>query len=72
MGADLGPLLAGFGVSALGFVLFYYGRRMRRIPQLATGLVLMVYPYFVSGILAMLAIAVVLVLAMWFAIQRGF
>jgi hypothetical protein len=72
MAADIGPLLAGFAVSGLGFVLFYYGRRMRRVPQLATGLVLMVYPYFVPGVLVMLAIAVVLVAAMWLAIQRGF
>jgi hypothetical protein len=71
MAADIGPLLAGFAISGLGFVLFQYGRRMRRIPQMATGVVLMVYPYFVPGVLVMLAVAAVLVVAMWFAIQRG-
>lgn len=72
MEADLTPLFVGFAVSSAGFVLFFYGRRMKRLPQLATGLVLMVYPYFVPGVLAMLAIAAVLVFGMWLAIQRGF
>ena len=72
MATDLGPFFAGFAVSALGFVLFFYGRRMKRLPQMATGVVLMVYPYFVPGVLVMLAIAAVLVFLMWFAIQRGF
>lgn len=72
MEADLTPLFVGFAVSAVGFVLFFYGRRMKRLPQMATGVVLMVYPYFVPGVLAMLAIAAVLVFAMWLAIQRGF
>jgi hypothetical protein len=72
LAADIAPLLVGFAVSALGFVLFYYGRRMRRIPQMATGVALMVYPYFVPGVLVMLAVAAVLVVAMWFAIQQGF
>lgn len=44
---------------------------MTRTPQIAGGLLLMVFPYFVSSILGMLLIAAVLVLAIFFAIKMG-
>jgi len=71
MAVDLGPLFAGFLVSSIGFVLFMYGKKMKRAPQMAVGVVLLVYPYFVTGVLLMLGIAVVLLFLLWLAIQRG-
>ena len=32
--------------SGIGFVLFTYGRKQQRWPQLVCGVLLMVYPYF--------------------------
>jgi len=72
-GVDLsfGTLAASLIVSGVGFGLFIYGKREVRGPQLLTGLTLMVYPYFVSGPLAMYAIAVLLVGGMVLALRQG-
>jgi hypothetical protein len=69
---DLGTLVAGFVVSGVGFVLFSYGRKMSRAPQVVTGLVLMVFPYFVPGVLAVLAIAALLCGLLYIAVQNGY
>ena len=41
----------------IGFVLFVYGKKQERLPQLLGGIALMVYPYFVSTLTATLAVA---------------
>ncbi len=69
---DANSFLASMLVSSIGFVLFMYGKRMRRGPQLVSGLILMIYPYFVPSILPMFAIAVVLLFLTWLAVKRGF
>ena len=60
---DLDPayLVASMCVSSVGYVLFMYGRRQRRFPHAATGMVLLVYPYFVSNVGVMFAIGAALV-----------
>jgi len=58
-------------VSSIGFVLFVYGRRMNRIPHVLTGIVLLVFPYFVPSVFAMLGIAFALCLLLAFAVHRG-
>jgi hypothetical protein len=68
---DANYLLASLLVSSIGFVLLVYGKRMARLPQLAVGLVLLVYPYFLTSVSVLLAIAVVLLALMGFLIQRG-
>jgi hypothetical protein len=57
--------------SGLGFVLFVYGKKQERWPQLAAGLALMVYPYFVSTVSVTIGLAVAIVAAMWIAIRQG-
>jgi hypothetical protein len=47
LGLDASSLIAGLFVSSVGFVLFSYGKKMSRPPQMAGGLLLMVFPYFV-------------------------
>jgi len=71
MSLDPGSLVASLLVSSVGFVLFEYGRRMRRPPQLSVGLVLLIFPYFVSNVILMLGIAVVLCVLLWLALMRG-
>lgn len=68
---DANYLLASLLVSSIGFVLLVYGKRMARLPQLAVGLVLLVYPYFLTSVSVLLAIAAVLLVLMGFLIQRG-
>jgi hypothetical protein len=51
--------------------MFIYGKRQARVPHMAVGLVMMIYPYFVSNILLMFGIAAVLCLGLWLAVRRG-
>lgn len=72
MDLDAGSLFTSMFVSSIGFVLLVYGRKMARPPHMFTGLVLLVFPYFVPSILAMLGIAFVLCLLLWILVQRGY
>jgi hypothetical protein len=71
MSLDPGSLITSLLVSGVGFVLFEYGRRMRRTPQIAVGLVLLIFPYFVTNVFAMLGIAAVLLVLLWLGLMRG-
>ncbi|HEV8550790.1 MAG TPA: hypothetical protein VGQ57_17210 [Polyangiaceae bacterium] len=71
MSLEPGSFFVSLLVSGVGFVIFEYGRRMRRVPQIAIGVALLIFPYFVSNVLAMLAIAVVLIVLLWLALARG-
>jgi hypothetical protein len=71
MDFDAGSLLSSMLVSSVGFVLFVYGRKMGRPPHIVTGLVLLIFPYFVANILAMFAIAAAVCFGLWIAVQRG-
>jgi hypothetical protein len=68
---DVESLFASLCVSSVGYVAFAYGKRQRRIPQLVTGLTLMIFPYFVDGVLLMLLFAAALLLVMWVALKLG-
>lgn len=71
MSFDVSSLVASFAISSVGFVLLTYGRRMSRPPHLLAGLVLLVFPYFVGGLWIMIAIAAVLIGALWLAVRLG-
>ena len=71
MDLSASSLFANVFVSAVGFGIVLYGKKQRRAPQLVTGLVLMVFPYFVTEAMWMLTIAGVLIVGLWFAVQRG-
>ena len=71
MQLSAGSLFASLVVSAIGYALFSYGKKQSRLPQLAAGVALMVYPYFVAGWIAMLGIGAGLVLALWLAVRAG-
>ena len=57
--------------SGVGFVLFVYGKKQERWPQLAGGLALMVYPYFATSVSSLVGIGVLLGGAVWYAIRLG-
>jgi hypothetical protein len=64
-------LFASFFVCSVGLVAFMYGKRQGRVPQMIGGLVLLVFPYFVSNLLLMFGIAVAVLGAMWGALRLG-
>lgn len=72
MDLDAGSLIAGFVVSGVGFVFFNFGRKMGRPIHVITGLVLMVYPYFIPTVWVMLVIGAALCALNYLAVQRGY
>lgn len=46
--------------SGIGYVLFTYGRKQQRWPQLVTGILFMVYPYFTASTMAMTGVGALL------------
>jgi len=55
--------------SGIGFVLFVYGKKEQRWPQLAAGIAFMVYPFFTPTLLSMFLVGAGLAAALWGAIR---
>ena len=55
----------------IGFVLFVYGKKQQRLPQLIAGLLLMVYPYFATTLLSMVAGGGLISVGLWSALRLG-
>jgi hypothetical protein len=68
---DANYLLLSLLFSSIGFVFFAYGKKQSRIPQMVAGVVLMVYPYFVSNPILMSAVGVLVIALMWLAVRMG-
>jgi hypothetical protein len=62
-------LLVSLVPSGIGFVLFTYGKKMDRLPQLVGGIALMVYPYFTPTMTSMISVGVLICAAVWAAVQ---
>jgi hypothetical protein len=58
-------------VGGIGFVLFVYGRKQQRWPQLAAGLALLIYPYFTGTITTLLVVGVAICTCLWLAVRQG-
>jgi hypothetical protein len=71
MDLDPNALLASFLIGLVGAACFVYGRKQGRVPPMAIGVVLVVYPYFVSNVALMAAIAVALLGALWGVTRLG-
>jgi drug/metabolite transporter (DMT)-like permease len=57
--------------SGVGFVLFVYGKKRDRWPQLVAGLVLIVYPYFTETVGALVGVGLAVGGALWLALRLG-
>ena len=55
----------------IGFVLFVYGKKQQRWPQLVAGLAFMVYPYFTTTTTSMTVVGMALGAALWLALRAG-
>ena len=70
-GFDFDPtlLIVSLIPSGIGFVLFTYGKKMHRLPQLVGGIALMVYPYFTPTMTTMISVGTLICATVWFAVQ---
>lgn len=57
--------------SGIGFVLFVYGKKQERWPQLAAGLAFMVYPYFTASVPLLVGAGLLLGMVLWMALRAG-
>lgn len=57
--------------SGFGFVLFRYGKKQDRWPQLIAGLALMLYPYFATSLTTLVGIGALIGVALWYALRLG-
>ncbi len=57
--------------SGVGFVLFTYGKKEHRYPQLVCGVLFMVYPYFTQTMTSMIGVGVTVAAALYLMIQLG-
>ena len=58
-------IIAGLIFGTIGFAVFIYGKKQSSFKALAIGLILMVYTYAVTNTVALYAIGVVLILALF-------
>lgn len=68
---DGASLAVSFLTSSVGFVAFYYGKKMRRMPQMMAGLLLMIFPYFAPNIGWMLGGSFAIVAVLWLALRAN-
>jgi hypothetical protein len=71
MSLDPTLLFLSLITSGVGLVLFVYGKKQDRMPQLLGGIAMMVYPYFVSTVTMTLAVGAGIVAAVWIAVRQG-
>ncbi len=71
MSLDPAWLFLSLITGGVGFVLFVYGKKQQRWPQLAAGLIFMAYPYFATSVVSLVAIGVVIGCVLWYAIRLG-
>ena len=71
MSLDPAWIFLSLVLSGAGFVLFRYGRKQDRWPQLVAGLALMVFPYFATSVTTLVGIGALIGAALWYAIRLG-
>ena len=57
--------------SGIGFVLFTYGKKQERWPQLVAGILFMVYPYFTPNVGSLVGVGTALGAVLYFLISAG-
>ena len=71
MSFDPSTVLLTLVTSGAGFVLFSYGRKQARVPQIVGGILFMVYPYFVTALTPFVLTGVVIGVGIWLALRMG-
>lgn len=73
MGLEFSPgsLFASMIIGTIGLSVFLYGKKQQRLPQLIAGMALMGYPYFVTNVVWMCAVAGAIVVGLVVALRSG-
>jgi hypothetical protein len=71
MSFDPESLFLSFVIGLVGLGLFIYGKKQQRLPQLISGILFMVYPYFTPTITSMLVIGAIVGAGLWWAVRMG-
>ena len=73
MSIDLDPtwLFLSLIPAGIGFVLFKYGRKQDRLPHIAAGVAMMVYPYFATSVISLIWVGAAICIALWYAVRSG-
>jgi len=58
-------LIGGLLFGGIGFVAFVYGKKQTNLKALLIGIILMVYPYFVSNVILLYVIGTVLTVCLF-------
>ncbi len=72
MDLSAGALFTSLFVSTIGFGYFRYGKQAERLPQLAAGLAMMVYPYFVDSAGWSLGICAAMIAGLALLVRAGY
>ena len=67
---DPNLLLASFFFGMIGLGMFMYGKKAGRMMPLCAGLALMIIPYFVTNLAALITVECAVTAASWFARER--
>ena len=59
-------LFLGVIFSSIGLGYFIYGKRQKMRVPFITGIILMIYPYFIENITLLSLIGIILILVPWF------
>ena len=70
-GLDATWLFLSLIPGGIGFVLFVYGKKQQRWPQLVAGLAFMAYPYFTATTTSLTAVGIAVGAALWLALRAG-
>jgi len=57
--------------SGIGFVLFVYGKKQGRWPQLVGGLLFMIYPFFTPTLVSLVGVGAMLGFGVWLCVRGG-
>ena len=71
MNLDATWLFLSLVPSGVGFVLFVYGKKQGRMPQLIVGLLMMGYPYLTGSVTTLIGVGLLLGLGLWYALRLG-
>ncbi len=67
-----GYLIASLFISGIGAFLFIYGKKQERIPHFTAGVVMSVYPFFITGVAWMIIIAVAILAGLTYLVRAGY
>ena len=65
MSMNTANIFAAVVFGSIGLAAFIYGKKQSSFKAMVIGILLMVYPYFISNALAVYGIGSILILALW-------